>query len=316
MKAVQFSAPGKVGLVDIPQPQPPAGEVLVKVRAITTCPQWDMHIYHGEPMFVGRPITYPFPAGQPGHELAGEVAAVGENVSTFRKGQRVVAWRDCGCGNQRTGGYAEYVCLPETALLKLPDNAEFRDYASLELGMCVGGTFLDLNRSTSLAGKIVGVSGLGGAGLLAAQYAKAEGAAEVVGFELDPGRAESAARFGVDRIVDPRQAGDKRYLDVAIDCVGARASIELLLGLTKEIVAIFGVQREPVTFPAMAGNLKLFGMPQHSKPAAEYALAHVTAGRVSLRGLIGAELSLAEYEKGVQLLKKREVIKVCYLPHG
>ena len=47
------------------------GEVLLRVEAVTTCPQWDLHLRHNEPMFVGHQFHYPYTPGQPGHEATG-----------------------------------------------------------------------------------------------------------------------------------------------------------------------------------------------------------------------------------------------------
>ena len=75
---------------------PAAGEVLIKVNAITTCPHWDLHIMDGEPMFPQMRMEYPYTPGQPGHEMVGEIAALGPDVEGFVVGDRVVAWQDRG----------------------------------------------------------------------------------------------------------------------------------------------------------------------------------------------------------------------------
>ena len=312
-------APGRAEVVELPDPHPDPGEVVVKVMAVTTCPQWDLHLMHGEPMFAGAALAYPYTPGQPGHEMSGVIAAVGRDVDTFKPGDRVVAWRDPG--HQRQGCYAEQVRFQPEDLLAIPGDGPFASYAPFELAMCVGASFVDVLGTTSLRGKRVGVAGLGPAGLLAAQFAKAEGASEVIGFETEPGRGEAARSFGVDRSVDPRAvpAGESfrgrfGHLDVSIDCVGSKAAAEYLLRITGEIVAIFGVQREDYAYPA--GSNKLFGYPGHTRKAADYAMAKVSAGLVRLDPLIGARMGLDDYLKAVSLLEKREVLKVCFLPHG
>jgi NADPH:quinone reductase-like Zn-dependent oxidoreductase len=106
MRALQIQAPGRAEVVDIAMPQPGPGEVRVRVSLVNTCPQWDLHLDAGEPMFVGQQIPYPYTSGQPGHEMVGVVDAIGEGVTAFRVGQRVAAWRDAG--HHRQGCYAEY----------------------------------------------------------------------------------------------------------------------------------------------------------------------------------------------------------------
>lgn len=316
MKAVQILSPGKAGVVDIPMPEPGPQDVLVEVKSVTTCPQWDLHLYEGVPMFLGGSINYPYTVGQPGHEMAGVVAAVGDEVKQFVAGERVVAWRDQG--HLRQGCYAEFVlCNPEN-LLKLPADADFAAFASLELAMCVGASFLDLKKCTSLKGKRFGVGGLGGSGLIAAQFAKAEGMAEVIGFEINADRGEQALKLGVDQVVNPLEQSPEAlggsFVDISLDCVGAKAAAEFLMGVTSEITAIFGVQREPYVYPAGFRKLKLFGYPGHSREAAEYALAYILDGKLDLTRLTGAHLSLDEYERGVRMLQDQSVVKVCFHP--
>ena len=54
MKILQVTAPREAVLLDVPTPEPGPGAVLMRIRAVTTCPQWDLHLRHDEPMFVGH----------------------------------------------------------------------------------------------------------------------------------------------------------------------------------------------------------------------------------------------------------------------
>src|SRR5438477_2212098 len=96
MKILQVDRHPQFTLLDVPTPKPGPGEVLLKVEAVTTCPQWDLHLRHDEAMFVGHQFQYPYTPGQPGHEATGTVAALGEGVSSVAVGDRVSAWRDRG----------------------------------------------------------------------------------------------------------------------------------------------------------------------------------------------------------------------------
>src|SRR3954469_5924978 len=109
MKIQQVTAPGSFELLDVAKPIPGPGEVLLRVEAVTTCPQWDLHLRHNEPMFLGHRFHYPYTLGQPGHEATGTIAALGEGVGGLTLGQRVSAWRDSGHGRQ--GCYAQFVTL-------------------------------------------------------------------------------------------------------------------------------------------------------------------------------------------------------------
>ncbi|MBN1557281.1 MAG: zinc-binding dehydrogenase [Lentisphaerae bacterium] len=317
MKALQIVTPGEVRVRDIPAPVPAPHEVLVKVMEVNTCPQWDMHVWQGVTM-LQEPLSYPYTPGQPGHEMAGVVADAGRAVTAFKPGDRVAAWRDPG--HRRQGCYAQYVAFDAADLLRIPPEAAFSDYASLELAMCVGASFLDILRSAPIRGRRFGVGGLGGAGLIAAQLARAEGAGEIIGFELNPARAAFALDHGVDRVFDPAETPPDTLgpgaVDISLDCVGARASAEYLLTVTQHIVAIFGVQREPFVYPCVNRNLKLFGYPGHSREAAAYAFDRIISGRLTFQGLVGARLGLEQYAQGVRMLLDQEAIKVCFLPNG
>ena len=71
MKVLQVTKPTEFEILDISIPEPEPGQILLRVEAVTTCPQWDLHLRHDEPMFPGQPFHYPYPVGQPGHEATG-----------------------------------------------------------------------------------------------------------------------------------------------------------------------------------------------------------------------------------------------------
>ena len=91
MKGLQITAPGRFQLVDAPDPEPYADEILIKVHVCNSCTHWDLSIWEGYDIF-GRPggaPAYPYAIGGPGHEWAGEVVAVGRDVTGVRPGDRV-----------------------------------------------------------------------------------------------------------------------------------------------------------------------------------------------------------------------------------
>lgn len=322
MKALQIMAPGRAEVVDIPMPQPAPGEVLVRVSLVNTCPQWDLHLDAGEPMFVGHTIPYPYTPGQPGHEMTGVVAGLGEGVTSFRIGQRVAAWRDAG--HDRQGCYAEYVCHNADHLLPVPDSVDDRGIASLELAMCLAVSVLPLKKLDAIAGKRAAVNGLGPAGLIAAQMLRAEGAVSVVGIEPNPKRRDFAIGFAVDEALDPNDpATDQRLpgrigrsagVDVAIDCVGYPNATRYLMDRTGSYVALFAVQRHDYTYALGHAGLTVIGYEGHYKAAAEYALGLIAAGKVDLRPLITVELPLERYAEGLALLRRQEAIKIGFRP--
>ena len=320
MKILQILAPGEVVWREAPIPQPEAGEVLVKVAAITTCPHWDLHLMSGEPMFPGVPLPYPYTPGQPGHEMTGEVAAVGPGVTGFAIGERVAAWRDAGA--RRQGCYAQYVAFQAENLLPIPAHVAPEQVASLELAMCVQVSFDQLQRLAAVQGKRFGVNGLGPAGLVAVQMARAYGAAQVIAVDPLPDRRNLALQLGADLAVAP----DDDYwttapatpfaLDAALDCTGLAVAIQPLLARTQGVVALFGVLREEVRFgwEHWRRGFQLLGYERHNRPAAEQALRLIEQGQLELSPLATHSLPLHRYAEGVELLRAKQAIKVRFLP--
>lgn len=318
MKALQIVAPHDARVITVEKPTPGPRQVLLKVLAVNTCPHWDIHIFEGRPMFDPNvPIVYPYSVGQPGHEATGVIAAIGSEVSGLVVGQRASAWRDQG--HERQGCYAQYVVLEADNAIAVPESLSLLQTASIELAMCISTTILDLKQANALHGKRVGIGGLGPAGLVAAQLARAEGAKEVIGFEVSAVRRAFAERF-MDRVVDSSapegQTFPNRYqagaLDVSIDCVGARVVAQYLMDHTREIVAFFGVQREDFTY--RHGSLKLFGYLGHFRASAEYTVARLIDGSLDLACLSSKQMRLEEYAEGTALLQSQQALKITYLP--
>ncbi|MFH1572126.1 MAG: zinc-binding dehydrogenase [Gemmatimonadota bacterium] len=319
MKQLQIRAPGEAVWQDAPVPEPGPGEVLVKVALVNTCPHWDLHLMAGVPMFAGGTLAYPYTAGQPGHEAAGEVVALGAGVTDLRPGARVACWRDAG--HHRAGCYAQYVAMACEHVLELPDHVSWEQAASLELAMCVQVSVEQLQRNRFLAGKRLAVGGLGPAGLVALQLLRAHGAAWVVGVDPLPARRDLARALGADAAVSPDAAAWSQatggQVDAAIDCTGLKVSIEFLLERVARAVCVFGVLRETVEYrAAWWGGRSLFGYEPHNAEAARQALGLIAAGQLDLTRLISARLPFTRYAEGIDRLRRQEALKIGFLPWG
>lgn len=321
MKILQVTSPEEFQILDVPIPEPENGQVLVKVEAVTTCPQWDLHLKHNDPMFVGHQFHYPYTPGQPGHEATGYIAAIGGDVTTVKEGDRVSIWRDPG--HQIDGCYAQYVVASTENVIRVPDSLPFHATAPVELAMCVGASFLLMKQMDVIQNRVFAVVGLGPAGLIAIQMAKAEGAKSVIGFDLEPSRRELAQTIGADETYDSREAIAEKFpvrpqpttIQTGIDCVGAKATVEFLMDRTQDVVALFGVQREPYTYhPRHYRGLRLCGYPGHSYDAAQYAVDLMEEGKLDLSPLVTHQMPLEKYAEGIQLLENRQAIKVCFKP--
>lgn len=194
MKAIQVVAKGEpMRLVEIPVPQPEEGQVLLKVEACGIC-HGDSKVIEGAASFYPR---------IPGHEVVGTVAKLGEGVSKWKIGQRVgIGWHG-GHGHTTAltidGGYAEYIVAYEDGLIAISDEITAEEAAPL---LCAGETvFSALHNSSARMGDLVAVSGIGGLGHLAVQYAKK------AGYEV------AAISRGADKEQLARQLGAHHYID-------------------------------------------------------------------------------------------------------
>ncbi len=321
MKILQIESPGRAIWKEAPIPVPAADEVLVRIAGITTCPQWDLHLFEGRPMFPGVPLTYPYLPGQPGHEAVGVVEALGANVTTLRVGTRVAVWRDTGRRPQ--GCYAQFNVLRAADLLEVPATLPVAAIAALELAMCVEVSFQQLALLGGIRGRRLGLSGLGPAGLVAVQLARAHGAAEIVGLDPVRERRELARILGADTTLapdeiawSPSRSADTA-LDDAIDLTGAPPAIEFLMDRTRRCVTLFGVLREDVRFTTrhlFGPGLALMGYGEHNRAAAETALRFITEDKLRLAPLVTHTLPLTGYAEGVELLRRKEAIKVLFDP--
>jgi propanol-preferring alcohol dehydrogenase len=218
MKAAVVHAFGQPLVIeDVPIPDVPAGQVLVKVMASGVC-HTDLHAANGDwPVKPALPFI-------PGHEGVGYVAAIGAGVTWVREGDRVgVPWLHTACGHcehcitgwetlcdaqQMTGytvngGYAEYVLADPGYVGRLPANVGFSEIAPV---LCAGVTvYKGLKVLDCKPGDWVAISGIGGLGHLAVQYAKAMGF-HVIGVDVDDAKLALASRLGADMVVNAATA--------------------------------------------------------------------------------------------------------------
>jgi propanol-preferring alcohol dehydrogenase len=222
MFAWRWTGTGRpLDLQEVPVPEPDGNEVLVRVRAAGMChsdvgeidePSWAANIAH-------NPITL-------GHEIAGEVATVGSEVTGWTPGKRVGV-HPLGRtvpGYSRDGGYAAYTLAPAGDLVAVPDDLSDELAA---VGTDAGMTSYHAVAAVAgvRAGMRVGIIGLGGLGQLGAQLAVHLGA-EVHGAEVSEEARALAASWGLAGIVG--SADDLRGLDLdaVVDFAGAGTTTE------------------------------------------------------------------------------------------
>lgn len=318
MKAIQIAAPGKAEIVEVPVPEVKENEVLVKVRACVTCPHWDITLFRGVDIFErpGYP-KYPISVGYPGHEMAGEVVAVGAAVQGFKVGDRVASLDSAG--ERSMGFYVEYINRPVDTITKVPEMLSYEATASMEMARYVASHV----RVMDVRGLRTGVVGLGPAGLIALQLLKALGALEVVAIDILEPRLELAHKLGATETVNPAQSdGIKRLeeapLQASVDCSGVAAGLQVALDHTRGPVVMFGV---------VHGDAKLSTrhwwqgtyIPQRRGPTesdTQFVLDLWRQGQLDTESLVTARLPFEEYARGIKMLMDREAIKVCFFPVG
>lgn len=213
MKAAQISkAGGEWELVERDIPEPATGQVRVKVEACGVCHS-DVLVKEG----IWPGLQYP---RVPGHEIAGRIDAIGNNVTAWDEGQRVgVGWHGGHCfvcdpcrrgdfamcinrkitGIDFDGGYAEYLIAPASVLAAIPSELPAEEAGPF---MCAGVTvFNALRNSGARAGDVVAVHGIGGLGHLGVQYAHRMGF-KTVAINRGNDKETLAGKLGAHHYID------------------------------------------------------------------------------------------------------------------
>ena len=242
MRVAMYYNNRDIRVEEMPVPQAGAGEVLMKIMSSGICGSDIMEWYriHKAPLVLG-------------HEVAGEVAAVGSGVTQYKIGDRISASHHVPCNTchyclnghatvcetlRKTkfypGGFCEYVLLPsinvDRGIYLLPDEVSFEEGSFVEPLACV-------LRGQRLAGIHPGnsvlVAGSGISGILHINLARALGAGRIIATDISEFRLESARGFGADHAIDARDfspeylrdINDGRLADVVIICTGAKSAI-------------------------------------------------------------------------------------------
>ncbi len=250
-------------------PQPGFGEVLVRVHACGVCHS-DVFAKDGYPG-VSWPVV-------PGHEIAGEIAELGEHVQGWEVGQRVgVGWFGGNCGHcewcrrgqlidcanmgipgvTMDGGYADYVVVRASALASMPDGLTPEEAGPL---LCAGiTTFNALRTSDARPGDRVAVLGVGGLGHLAVQFARQLGF-ETIAVARGTGKEELARKLGAHHYVDSTDGDPAEKLqalggvDLILSTITNSDAMAALFGGLRPggKLMIVGASMEPLPLPAAA----------------------------------------------------------------
>ncbi|WP_055570198.1 zinc-dependent alcohol dehydrogenase family protein [Streptomyces atriruber] len=235
MKAAIIESVGKAVVGELPDPAPGPRDVVVEVAACGLCGT-DLHILQGE-FAPTLPVV-------PGHEFAGEVVALGSDVTTLAVGDRVAVDPSLHChecrycrdgrgnlcerwaaiGVTTAGGAAEYAVAPAANCVRLPDHVRTQDAALIEPLSCAVRGY-DVLRAR--LGAHVLIYGSGTMGLMMLELAKRTGAASVDVVDLNADRLATAQRLGVSgSAAGPDELDRPQGWDVVIDATGNAAAIQ------------------------------------------------------------------------------------------
>jgi len=340
MRVAMYYNNKDIRIEEMPKPEIGPGELLVRVEASGVCGSDVMEWYriHKAPLVLG-------------HEIAGEVVAVGEGVTRYTVGDRISASHHVPCnachyclsGNhtacdtlRRTnfdpGGFAEFLRLPainvDRGVYLLPDEVSFEEATFIEPLACV----LRAQRRAQIGpGKTVLVLGSGIGGLLHIHLAGKLGATRVVATDIDNSRLRAATRFGADLALNAteeiktklREANEGRLADSIMVCTGAVTAMQQAMECVERggTILFFAPTDKDVTIPLSINNLFWRNdVTLTTSYAGDYAdhmtaLQLIQAKRVSVKEMITHRLGLAETEEGFRLVAQAgDSIKVIIAP--
>ena len=312
MKAAIQVAIGKYEIQDVPAPDIKGSQCLIKVGACTICAT-DVKYFKGLQI---RELPSPM-----GHEVTGVIEKVGSEVEGFKKGDRVlsrIVW----------GGFAEYVLTDSDMLIHLPENVGFEEGAIAQLlPIAVRGAELSMKQ-----GKTVFVSGLGAAGLLCVQVAKAYGASKVIAADFFEMKRNVALEVGADAVIDPNaedvvervRAETNGGADVTMEAVGLEPSFRACEEAVRAggIISIFGTHLTPIElnltrWESRSLQLHIMREPRHEMPTMlRKAVELIASGEVQLKPLLSRVIKLDDIMQGFDLAihQPDKHIKIAVVP--
>ena len=290
----QFGKPLTLREMNIPVPVPGPGQILVKTDACGVC-HTDLHAAQGDwPVKPSLPFI-------PGHEGIGRVAALGAGVTSVKAGDRVgVPWLYSACGHceyclsahetvcgkaefggyTKNGGFAEYILADPDYVAHIPNGLSSREAAPL---ICAGITsYKGIKETGARPGEWIVVSGAGGLGHLAIQYAKVMGL-KVCAVDIDDGKLAHATKLGADLVINAGEGDPAAPLRKA---TGGGAHGVLITAPS------LGAFRQGVAMTRKRGTCVLVGLPPGEFPV---PLFDVVANCITIRGsFVGTRADMAE----------------------
>jgi propanol-preferring alcohol dehydrogenase len=332
MLAIRYGGPRKpLALERVPVPAPGPGEALVRVRAAGVC-RTELHFLDGLLDLGVAPLTL-------GHEIAGEVVALGPGAEGVRPGDRVLVCYYATCGRCRwcrtarenlcgrpvaqlgftaDGGYAEYVKAPARVMVPLPEALDFVPASTLGCSVTTAlhasGTIANLQ-----AGETAVVYGAGGVGFALVQVCKARGAA-VIAVGRSPKKLDQARALGADAAVNATEGKVAERIraftggegaDAIFELVGTRETMaEAAAALRKRGRLVFiGYSEDPFTVHPLRlviDEAQVLASVGNTLQEAHEAVAWAAAGRI--QAIVDRTFPLAEAPAALEALRRGEIV--------
>ena len=340
MRAAVYLGPEKIELRMVPIPEPIAGELLVKVRAATTCGT-DVKTYRrGHPKF---PPPFIF-----GHEFGGDIVKVGEGVQQFHEGMRVTAnvFAECGecfyckhgqgniCANlvYNFGAFAEYMIIPASivkrATFEIPAHIPYAHAALLEpLVTVVHGW----HKVGIQPGETVAIIGAGGPiSLMFMQLVLRAGAGQVIAIGHSPARLNVAKKLGATHLINAKEQDTIMAVrelthgfgaDVVIECAGTKTTWETSVEVVRRGGRVLwfgglpgGTKVEIDAARVHYGEIDLLNMHGGTAEDARQAFDLIASGAINVEQLLNGELPLQQVELALKKMIAGEVVKMVINP--
>jgi L-iditol 2-dehydrogenase len=349
MKAAVIKSPGVISVVDVPKPEPKAGEVLLKVKATALCGT-DQRVLAGEKHIDVKIV---------GHEITGVVESLGAGVTAVKPGQRFAVQTVIGCGQcamckvhrenlcentfkaigyQWDGGFADYMIMPKIGvdqgcLIDIPDSMTDEQGTLLEpLSCCIAGMeYMPLERMQHVV-----VFGAGIIGVMNGMVAKARGAKRVSIFNRSGDRLDVLKKMNLpfDDLIDTSKVDPEAWVKQnsprgqGVDGVIVAASVKELGSLGVRLLARGGhlslFAGMPKSDPMEPMDLNLIHYRElnihgaNSSVQTHYLQARemMLSGKINLDPLVTHRIKLADFQKAIDAQRDRASgsMKIVVIP--
>jgi threonine 3-dehydrogenase len=336
MKALVKSK-AEVGLwmENVPVPDIRPNEVLVKVKKSAICGT-DVHIWNWDE-WSQKAVPVPMITG---HEFAGEIAELGRDVSNYEIGQRVSGEGHITCGHCRNcragrgqlcrntkgvgvnhpGSFAEYVALPASNIVPIPDDVSDEVAAIFD----PFGNAVHTALSFDLVGEDVLVTGAGPIGIMAALVAKQVGARKVVITDINPKRLDMARSVGIENAINPKEEtlgnvmkriGMKEGFDVGMEMSGAPIAMNDMIGAMNNggKIALLGIAAKGFEVDwnkVIFKMLTIKGIYGREMYETWYKMIALVQGGLDVSSVITHRIGIDDFQHGFSAMRDGSACKV------